>query len=199
VHAVDRSLVAGLWTQGQVKDIARDGVVADAAPDVIRRGPVKLEPTFDLRKTGGLTVDVWLRLDELTPGQTVLDTRDSAGHGFALVTADKGTLRLDLSDSSTAASWDTDPGLLQPGQWQHVVAIADCGANVISFVVNGVLCDGGEARECGWGRIAGDLRDVSGTRQVRFPPGLRGEVVRLRVYNRPLRTSEAVAHFHAGR
>ena len=85
------------------------------------------------------------------------------------------------------------------GQWQHVVAIVDTGPGVISFVVDGVLCDGGDARSNGWGRIAAELRDVSGTGAVRLPPGRRGELGRLRIYGRYLRTSEALANFHAGR
>jgi hypothetical protein len=50
--------------------------------------------------------------------------------------------------------------------------------------------------------VVGDerpLRDVSGTRTLRIAPSLRGQLNRLRIYNRYLRTSEALAHFHAGR
>jgi hypothetical protein len=144
-----------------------------------------------------MAVELWLQIADPTPGQVVLDARTPDGRGFALVTADESRLRLDLFDGTTRAAWDTDPGLLRSGRWHHVVAIVDTGPGVISFVVDGLLCDGGEARPNGWGRIDGELRDVSGTRVVRVAPVFRGEVSKLRIYGRALRTSEAVARYHA--
>jgi len=79
------------------------------------------------------------------------------------------------------------------------VAIVDTGPGVLRFLVDGVHCDGGDARECGWGRMPVDLGDVSGSRVIRVAPGQGVEVARLRVYGRYLRTSEAVANYHAGR
>jgi hypothetical protein len=199
VHEVDRWLLEGLWTQGQVKTIARDGLLADAGPELLQKGEVSLAGSLDLHQTGGMTIDLWLKLDNLASGRTILDTLDAGGKGFALVTAGNGTLRLDLSDGAAKASWDTDPGVLEAGKWHHVVAIVDTGPGVLRFLVDGVHCDGGDARECGWGRMPVDLGDVSGSRVIRVAPGQGVEVARLRVYGRYLRTSEAVANYHAGR
>jgi hypothetical protein len=198
VHEVDRSLLEGLWTQGQVKSVVREGLLLEAAGEQLRSDAIRLDGGLDLRQSGGMAVDVWLKLPSLDSGRTILDTRDPQGKGFALTTADNGTLRLDLNDGGTAAAWDTDPGLLTPGQWHHVVAIVDTGAGIIRFVVNGLLCDGGQVRECGWGRVSIDLREVGGAGAVR-PARTPVEMARLRIYGRALRTSEAVANFHAGR
>jgi hypothetical protein len=198
-HEIDPALLEGLWTQEQVKTVTREGILVDVGPEELRTGAVPLGQTLDLRQTGGLTIDLWLKLDDLAAGQTILDSRAPDGAGFALVTADGGSLRLDLADGATKAAWDTDPGLLRVGQWHHVVAIVDSGPGVISFVVDGLLGDGGEARECGWGRINGELGDVSGARTVRLGPGFRGELAKLRIYGRFLRTSEALGNYRAGR
>jgi hypothetical protein len=198
VHAVDRSLLEGLWTQGQVKAVAREGLVLDAGPEQCQTGEAKLDAAVDLRKTGGMSLEVWLKLDDLTPGQAVLDARTPEGRGFALTTAADGRLQLDLNDGAAKTAWDTDPGLLRPGQRHHVVAICDAEANVLSFVVDGQVCDGGEGRECGWGRLPPGLGEVTGTGSVRVAPAVRGGLARLRVYGRHLRTSEAVANYHAG-
>jgi len=41
------------------------------------------------------------------------------------------------------------------------------------------------------------LKDVSGGRDLRIVPALHGELKHLRLYNRALRTSDAVGNFHA--
>ena len=66
------------------------------------------------------------------------------------------------------------------------------------MVVDGVLCDGGQASSYGWGRFAPELGDVRGSDRLRIRPSFTGELKRLRVYNRHLRTSEAIANFHVG-
>jgi hypothetical protein len=114
------------------------------------------------------------------------------------MTTDRGTLQIGASDGKTKATWDCDPGLLEPGKLHHVVAVVDAGPKIISFVVDGILCDGGDTRQYGWGRFEGELGDVRGSGKLRLAPKLDGQLKRVRVYNRYLRTSEAVAHFHAG-
>jgi hypothetical protein len=199
VHPVDRSLLEGLWNQGRVKSVAREGLLVEAGPEQIGEGQVNLPVPLELRKTGGMAIDLWVKPGRWTPGQAIIDARAPDRRGFALVAAKGGALRFEVSDGSAKASWDTDPGLLTPGQWHHAVAIADTGAGVLSFVVDGLLCDGGTARECGWTRMPVDVSDVGGAGVVRIPPALRSELGRLRIYSRYLRTSEAVANYHAGR
>ena len=148
---------------------------------------------------GGITIDLWLRLENLDAGQTILDYRNENGQGIALTTADAESLRLELSDSDNQAAWQCDPGLLFEGKWHHITAIVDDGPKIIMFVVDGVLCDGGAARQYGWGRYTNHLGDLSGSKKFHLGSSLQGQVGRLRVYSRPLRTSEAVGNFQAGR
>jgi hypothetical protein len=134
-----------------------------------------------------------------------------------LTTSDGGALRLDLSDGLHTAGWDCDPGLLQPNKPHHVVFIVDGGPKVISAVVDGVLCDGGEnpQRKYGYGRFVmaqyadklsdkinnpgvEEIGDVTGGKVLRIAPSLKGQVRGLRIYDRYLRTSEVVGNFHAG-
>ena len=60
--------------------------------------------------------------------------------------------------------------------------------------MNGVLGDGGDERQFGWGRFSPTLRAPNGADTVRFSPAVRS----LRLYSRPLSTSEAVGNFRAG-
>jgi hypothetical protein len=200
VHAIDRSLVDGLWGQFENREAATDGLLLDLPPEKCGGGATVAAPDLPgLSAGGGFSVGVWLRFERLAEGQTVLDTRDGEGRGLALTTTKARTLRLSLSDGKTEAAWETDPGVVSAGDWHHVVATADGGPKIIAFVVDGRLCDGGEARPCGWGRFPKALGRPSGSGTIRIAPRLGGVVGRVRVYGRSLRTSEAVGNFHAGR
>ena len=198
VHEIDRTLLEGLWSQSEAKTVARKGLIVDLGPDQLRTKAIKPLPAVDLRDTGGLTLDLWVQLTDLSPGQPLVNTRLDDGPGLALVTADKGTVRLHLSDGKAKASWDCDPGLLRPGKLHHIVAIVDPGPRILTFLIDGQLCDGGPHRQYGWGRYPAPLANVAGSGKLRLarPPAIN--IRRLRIYNRMLRTSEAVANYHAG-
>ncbi|HOM16307.1 MAG TPA: exo-alpha-sialidase [Thermoguttaceae bacterium] len=199
IHPIDKTLLEGLWTQGQIKEVSRNGLLLDADSQQIAAGEADLPGRpLDLGRTGGLTVEVWVRFTRLQAGQVLLDCRQRNGGGIRLTTTEQKTVRLELSDGVHSASWDTDSGVLQPGKFHHIVAIVDDGPKVICFVVDGILCDGGQDRQFGWGRYSSDLGDVSGTQKLLLAPSLQGELVRVRLYERALRISEAVAHQQAG-
>jgi hypothetical protein len=200
VHEIDRSLLEGLWNQFENRTPAGDGLALYVPPETCRRETSSPAPKGpDLAEGAGFSVGVWLRLERWTAGQAVLDTRDGGGTGFALTTTAAKTLRLVLSDGRTEAAWETDPGVLSAGEWHHVVVTVDGGPKIITFVVDGRLCDGGEARTCGWGRFPNTLGRPAGSGTIRIAPDLDGAVGALRVYHRYLRTSEAVGNFRAGR
>ena len=81
----------------------------------------------------------------------------------------------------------------------HVIFTVDGGPKIITFVIDGVLCDGGDDRQFGWGRYNPHLRSVNGASTLRLGPSMHGELDRVRIYGRPLRTSEAVGNYRAGR
>ena len=205
VHEVDAGLLEGLWEQFynakpatdgpvlEVCDPAPEGVPMPGLPDLLTRDNTRSDyGTKDLR--AGFTVDLWLRLETLEAGRTILDARDETGHGWALTTTDNGTVRISLNDGRTQDSWDCDPGLLSPGKLHHLVAIVDCGPKLILFLVDGMLCDGGEHRQFGWGRFSPNLRDVNGAGRLATGEAVRG----LRIYDRALRVSEAIGNYRAG-
>jgi hypothetical protein len=147
--------------------------------------------TKDLRQ--GFSVDVWVRLDALRPEQVLLDNRTATGCGFCLQTTARGTLEIVLNDGRTENRWDCDPGVLHANALHHVVVVVDGGPKVITFIVDGKLHDGGDYRQFGWGRFNPHLRGAHGTDKLRIAPS----VVGLRLYDRSLRTSEAIGNFQA--
>jgi hypothetical protein len=127
-----------------------------------------------------------------------VDSRTLDGVGFALLTTDADTIRIELNDGRTKAAWDCDPNVLAPGKLHHVAVIVDAGPKIISFVVDGILCDGGDVRSFGWGRYSGPIGNVAGSGELRLAPSLDGKLKTLRLYDRYLRMSDAIANFNAG-
>jgi hypothetical protein len=107
-----------------------------------------------------------------------------------------------LNDGKAKSAWDSDPGTapgtLRVGYWQHVAVVVDGGPKIIAWIVDGVLNDGGAVRDFGWGRIDPALRDVNGSPTVKVAPAIFGQLRKLRIYDRYLRTSEVIGNFRAG-
>jgi hypothetical protein len=216
VHKVDRTLLEGLWSQSANRQVARQGIVWEwpaasqrpagekgttanlpALPLFVQRDGSRADyGTKDLRR--GFTIEAWLRLKSLAPGQVVLDNRTAAGQGFCLQTTPRATLEVVLNDGRSESRWDCDPGALKPGQLHHVVAVIDGGPKVILFIVDGALCDGGDFRQFGWGRSNPHYRGPRGDPTIRIGPQLDGQVLGVRLYGRALRTSEAIGNFRHG-
>ena len=165
----------------------------------------------------GFTVEVWLQLDRLDGGHMLLDARAPTGQGWALQTTSRGAVEIILNDGRSENRWDCDPDILRAGKLQHLAVIVDGGPKIISFVVNGILCDGGAYRQYGWGRFSPGLRHVnSASKNPIIAPGstdmqahapaeadaqrveVSSAIRLLRVYDRFLRTSEVIGNYRAG-
>lgn len=112
--------------------------------------------------------------------------------GLCLELLDEGSIRVMFSDGRLEFSWSSDPGLLR-AEGNHGLVLVDGGPKIVSFVVNGILCDGGAERQFGWARFAPAFRGL--------PAGLPlapGPIEGLRIYPRALLTAEARALFLAG-
>ena len=207
---VEPHLLEGLWSEESA--VTREGLLLDLGPGQLDAAGVfshgKL-PDFcgpwqkpapeqpPLAGRGGLTLELWARFERLGPGQVLADNRGAGGEGLALLVGAAGNVRLELNDGWVAGYWESDAGLLQPGRDHHIVAIVDGGPKVISFVVDGRLCDGGAERPFGWGRFSPFMRDVTGSGRLRVGPADAG-MLRLRLYGRYLRTAEALANYRSG-
>jgi hypothetical protein len=207
LHEIPKALVDGLFGQFTRRSVTTNGLILKATAAQLTAGeaPMPKLPEFnkpdnksedmrgiDLRT--GFSLDLWLQLDPLTGGQIILDSRNAAGQGILVTTTENGALKLVMNDGRQSASWDSDSGVLKADKLQHAVITVDGGPKIITFVVNGVLCDGGDERQFGWGRYSPTLRTPNGATTAKLTPAIRA----LRIYNHAIRTSEAVGNFHAG-
>ena len=199
-------LLEGLWNPGTAA--STDGLILSLGPQDLTSGSLHkhselprlqgdhatgAEPTT----RGGISIDLWINLNQLTPGQIIVSNRDDAGVGFALLVSGKGSVRVEINDGWMASYWDSDPGLLGIDVDHHIAAIVDGGPKTISFVIDGTLCDGGATRLFGYGRFSPSMKQIGGSGYLRIgqvDAALKG----LRLYKRAIRTAEAVASYLGG-
>jgi hypothetical protein len=200
-HEIDPRLLEAVWRQHEAMTVARDALLLEARP----AGNGSEMPRLpDLASGGGFTIEMSVMLDKLNDGQVLLDSRDAAGRGICVDVLGKA-IRLRMNDGRHAAEWCSDAGLLTAGRRHHVAFIVDGGPKIISIVVDGRLCDGGAERRYGWThmgeydpktrRVEKAPGDVSGDARLR----VSATVQLLRIYSRPLLTSEVIANARAGR
>ena len=205
VHEIPGALLDGLFNQFDNRSVATNQLALHLRSPVPREAKMPRLPEFHQRDAraedqrgrdlrAGFSLDLWLSQETFAASRVVLDSRDASGQGVLVSFTDADTIRLALNDGRQEASWRSDRGALQPAELQHVVITVDGGPKIITFVVNGVLCDGGDERQFGWGRFSPTLRAPNGADTARI-----GTMVRsLRWYARALTTSEAVGNFRAG-
>ena len=160
--------------------------------------PIRLKPWLRL-KTAPLAAPPPGEEEKEEPDVLVVDAPDARrvveDGGVALVLWANGTMALTLSDGAgTNATASTDPAcaarLAAPGE-HFVGAVADVGPRLVSFMVDGVLCDGGGVWKRGWAWLP-PLREPrsTGTLRVASERVLQGGV-----FTRSLSTSELVAQW----
>ncbi len=201
IHPVDAALLEGMWNQGTVRTVTQNGLVLSVQGEVApsqTAGMPKLPPLApDDGAVAGFTIEFGINFDELSGGQVVLDSRDQNGRGVCVRTVDNAELRVEMNDGHAICAWDCSTDMIKPDAWHHVVIIVDGGPKIISFVIDGILWDGGPNRQYGWSRFSNALDSVNGSGDLRIGPTLKGRLRSIRLYDRYLRTSEAIANFHA--
>ncbi|MFA6563884.1 MAG: LamG-like jellyroll fold domain-containing protein [Verrucomicrobiia bacterium] len=207
VHEIPKSLLDGLFNQWDNRRVATNSLSLNlpAGKPMPKTAPMPKLLPLNFRDTkradhgckdarAGFSLDFWLKADSLKTSLNLLDSRDSTGKGIQVSATTTGAVRIILNDGRSESSWNSDKGLLKPNTLHHVVITVDGGPKIITFVVDGILCDGGDERQFGWGRFSPNLRTPTGAATVKIAPAVGS----LRIYNRALRTSEAVGNFRAG-
>ncbi|MCE6989706.1 exo-alpha-sialidase [Dyadobacter sp. CY323] len=213
VHPIDKQFLDVLWGQFGNKKLTEDGLVttwSDKTGKFPQKVPAPSLADFSVRNNTagdfrskntekGFTIDLEFSLNDLSAGQILLDARHAGEKGWLVRTADKKTIEIVLNDGRTQSVWSCDEAMLKEKQSHRVTIIVDGGPRVIAFVVDGKLNDGGDTRQFGWSRFNPYLQSVSGAKDVEIGSRIRGVIKTVRVYNRALKTSEAIGNYHAGK
>lgn len=149
-----------------------------------------------INKYAGMSIDMRLKFKSFQEGEVLLDTRDETDKGICVRVQANGSLNFQMNDGYMSVCWASDPGALKTNTPHHVVVNIDGGPRVISWVIDGRLCKGGP-RPFGWGRFQDRFRDPNGSSELRISDSGNVTLDALKIYNRCLKTSEAIANFKA--
>jgi hypothetical protein len=202
-HPIAPGLLENLYGQKDRSVVAGDGLLLERSDPLPSTLPLPRLPEFicrDLQRDDqpsvdlrtGLTFEFSCILNSLAPGQILLDSRNAQG-GIQILTAENGVLKLSIADNRTENAWSSITGTIQPGKKQHFVLILDGGPKLILGIVDGVLQDGGDERQFGWGRFSPHLYHGNGAADLKIDSAVR----LLRIYERALLVSEAVGNYRA--
>ena len=215
VHELNLEMLEAVWNQGESDSAVAEDLIYDSGGKLAPGGDFQIPALPNLR-SGGFSVDLWARFESLDSGQILLNAYGPQASGFRIETAEKSALRLELHDGvgrqfqevldgaepvvRNMRKWNgsTDEACLRSGELHHVVFIVDGQARVLSIVVDGRLCDGGDRRIQGWWKLPQYLEALDHGGRCRVDPGFRGSIEWLRIYGRHLLTSEAIANYRAG-
>lgn len=194
IHAIDSELFNSMWRQGIDKTITTKGLIFQ--DEDLRSKRSFSIPRLPELGNGAFSIELLLKIKELRPGKIILENKDARGNGFSIKVTPKRTIAISLKDEGVECLWDTDPGTVKTEK-QHIVFIVDGLSNIVTTVVNGILCDGGRYRPTGWERLNPKLSNINGSGELHVYPDLNFEIKSLRIYNRYLTTSESISNFRS--
>jgi len=198
LHNISSDLLKGLMSQHLTDTVAASPTVSLSPP------PEQITaPTWgDLDHGAGFTIEMAFK----TPsgawemngeGEVALLDCSDSGHGVRImqnVTDDAVTINLGDATTSTTTTWTSDDQCrIASRPHNHVSFIVDGSSRFLGIVVNGVLNDGGSERLQGWTKL-GAIASVDAKDECSVSPS----VTLLRVYQRALRTSEAIGNWRSG-
>jgi hypothetical protein len=199
IHEIDSSLLQGLWQQADQARVPREGLVAEWRRDA-EGHEISIEAAAPFHR-GGLSVSLDVDWQDWPAGTVLLNAKTQSGAGFQLSVGPQRGLMLGLNDGRFGRdqAWETDAGMLVPGERHHVTFIVDAAPRLITVLVDGQLLDGGTQRQYGWTFYTPRLQQLPLPAVGQLHSGAMSAVRRVRIYDRPLRTSEAIAAERADR
>lgn len=201
VHSVDKTIFEGAWKrlaeelEGKPSQRVREGLLVETSQKEIVF-PAELKNAL---KNKGVTFDFLINVPEngFEPGTLLFGNPTADGKGFAVRGREDGAFsfeaRGDSDDNRDVILWTFDPGLLTPGA-HAVTIIIEAAPRIVTAIVDGRYVDGDGKRIFGWGRYYNAPNRFEGSGKIAIAP----EVSTLRVYDRPLRTYEALSNQSVG-
>ncbi len=199
-HEIPVNFLNTLWSQFERDSVTHAGLLYEWSQNELLSGTTlnitNKNRTPDFK---GFTLDFRLILSDLQPGQVIL-TSESNNKYLKLTTGEYGSIKILISDGKSSDSWISDPGIIK-AYGEHCVSVSvDNGPGIIQFVIDGIVCNGRDFRQFGWGRYNVDMEDfyfekikVGTLNQGQLRP--KGSLTNLRIYNRPLMNTEIIGNY----
>ena len=206
VHEIDPDLIRGMWNQWKVSPLPLKGLIMNSDEQMLAQDKINFPRLPDLLSGGGFTLELWLTVNHFESGQKLFSTIGPRHKGIRVSLQKSNSIEIELNDGEIREAglegnriFVSDQNTVTEGQLHHVVFVIDGAAKIATIITDGILSDGGtDTREYGWGRIYPYLTGLNDTNTCFFDKKFDGVIHRMKVYNKALRTSEAIACFNAG-
>ena len=143
-----------------------------------------------IRTRAGISIALQVELPPDFPTSQLISNQLPDGRGFTVTAREDGSLDVAVGDDMTRAGLRTETQLLAAGR-HCVVVIIDSGPSILSVVIDGVVVDGGDSHQFGWGRFSPNLQGLNGGPMLRLASAQI--LCRVALYGRALRHYEAGA------
>ena len=192
VHEIPKDFIEKIWAGLENKALPLCEPILSSASGTVN-APVLPEfftrnfhsPDYcGMTTNAGFALELDLTFDKLE-NISLINGQRQDGRGLNLNITKTGCLELMMNDGWMEQRITSEP-CLKTGK-NHVVINIDGGPRVVSFIVNGHFCDGGEYRQFGWQRFSPYFRHVNWSEKWTV-----SSVDRLKVYDRILMTAEAL-------
>ncbi len=191
VHEIPNDFIEKIWAGLENKELPRFEPILSSASGTVN---APILPEFFTRNfhspdycgmatNAGVAMELDLTLDKLEVLQ-LIDGQRQDGRGLNLNITKTGCLELMMNDGWMEQRITSEP-CLKTGK-NHIVINIDGGPRVVSFIVNGQFCDGGEYRQFGWQRFSPYFRHLNWSEKWTV-----SNVDQLKVYDRILMTAES--------
>ncbi|MBE6884335.1 MAG: exo-alpha-sialidase [Ruminococcaceae bacterium] len=132
----------------------------------------------------GLTFD--FDIDFNGKAQIVFDNLDAKGEGILICVEKDGSVKAEIEETRETCTVKSEC-CLEEGR-NRVSVVFDFVADTAYFVVNGLLLDGGDQKNCGWRQIKGELMSAG-----EFGAAVVGGCTeKLRIYKKALSVTECI-------
>lgn len=210
IHKIPNEFMEMLWNQAENTSCTTDGLILELKDeDCQGNKKFKMPELGRLFNDDGFSFEFKLKTGKLKQDQVLFDSRREhtegynsgakfAGNGIKISIVKSGALEILLDDGRSPLLWSSGLGTIKPNSVHHVVINVDAQAKILTFIVDGDLCDGGE-RPFGYARFNPYMYDVNGKDDVFFSGDFKGKIKTFRVYKRSLFTSEAIGNYRSGK
>ena len=198
-HEIPADFFNLIWEQFGISRVATENLVHSFEQPALSSNSTHTINTPDVSFAKGISFDFVVELSSPAPKQLIFELRDEKNKSITMQTGMYGDIEVVINDGNTVDKWTSDPGLIPVYGKHTITATLDNGPKIIQFIVDGVVCNGNEARQYGWGRYSANLNDLKPVSlfvgnlkadNIREP----GNLSQLRIYNRPLLNTEAIGN-----
>lgn len=186
VHHIPSAFMKTIWNHLDNDKLSTNGLLWEVEEPSCDK--CKIPDEIIPKEGDGFAIQMILDRKNLKAG-LILDGRNELKQGILVEYTKEDLIRIYLNDGERCSMWESDR---MTSEITHVTVIVDGASGIISFILNDQLCDGGEERDYGFGRIDPDMKNISGKGYLAF---VTSGIQLVRFYNRYILSAEAVGNF----